>query len=380
MRFAAAFIATWRAILTHRAAFAILILATVAYGFYYPLAYQHQTATQMPLAVVDLDHSGLSRRLIADLGATEGVRLARVTGDFAEARGLLERRKIDGIVLIPADLERGVLTGTASGGLAIYVNGAYLVRASTIGSTLKSVLSGAVESALQPAARAIGLQTLTPIEVVVRPMFNTREGYGSYAVSGVAILIVHQTLLFGVVMLAADRRQALLGHVSTPGFFGVLAAFGVLGLASTLFYVGFVFWFQDYPRGGNFAGMLAATALYVPAVVLMALLVGSYFDRPERSTQVLVSISAPLFFLSGLSWPHSAMPGPLVALAWAVPSTPGILAMIKLNQMGAHLREVTPELLALATQGAVYGALAYRRWTRPGRASATASENGGVTP
>ena len=380
MKLASAFIATWRAILAHRAAFAILILATVAYGFYYPLAYQHQTATQMPLAVVDLDHSGLSRRLIADLAATEGVRLARVTGDFGEARALLERRKVDGIVLIPANLERGVPTGTASGGIAIYVNGAYLVRASAIGATLKSVLSGAVETALSPAARALGFQTLTPIDVVVRPMFNTREGYGSYAVSGVAILIVHQTLLFGVVMLAADRRQALLGHVSTPGFFGVLAAFGVLGLASTLFYVGFVFWFQDYPRGGNFAGMLAATALYVPAVVLMALLVGSFFDRPERSTQVLVSISAPLFFLSGLSWPHSAMPGPLVALAWTIPSTPGIQAMIKLNQMGAHLREVTPELLTLAAQTAVYGTLAYLRWTRPGRAPAATPDGAGVTP
>lgn len=365
MRFANAFIATWRAILSHRAAFSILILATIAYGFYYPLAYQHQTATQMPLAIVDLDHSGLSRTLAEDLAATEGVSLAEVTGDFAEARALLERRKVDAIVLIPADLERGVLAGTASGGLAIYVNGAYLVRASAIGSTLKSVLSGALEEALKGPARALGLQTLTPVEVVVRPMFNTREGYGSYAVSGVAILIVHQTLLFGVVMLAADRRTALLGHVSPPGFFGVLSAFSVLGAASTLFYVGFVFWFQDYPRGGNFGGMLLATALYVPAAILLALLVGSFFDKPERSTQVLVSISAPLFFLSGLSWPHSAMPLPLAGLAWIVPSTPGIQVMIKLNQMGAHVAEVLPELATLAAQIIVYGSLAFWRWTTP---------------
>ena len=363
MGFAEAFGATWRAILSHRAAFAILILAVVAYGFYYPLAYQHQTATQMPLAVVDLDHSQLSRTLAQNLSAAEGVRLARITGDFAEAKAMLEDRQVDAIVMIPAGVERGVLTGTASGGLAIYVNGAYLVRASAIGATLKSVLAGSVEEALKAPAHAIGLQTLTPIKVVVRPMFNTREGYGSFAVSGVAILIVHQTLLFGVVMLAADRRTTLLGRLSPPAFFGVLSAFSLLGAASTLFYVGFVFWFQDYPRGGNFGGMLLATALYVPAAILLALFVGSFFDRPERSSQVLVSLSAPLFFLSGLSWPHSAMPAPLVALAWAVPSTPGIQVMIKLNQMGAHLAEVLPELTVLAAQIAVYGALAFWRWT-----------------
>lgn len=371
MSFGQAFVATWRAILSHRAAFSILILAVVAYGFYYPLAYQHQTAGQMPLAIVDLDHSALSRALAEDVAASHGVRLAAVTSNFAEAVERLERREIDAIVLIPAGLERGVLTGTASGGLAIYVNGAYLVRASGVGATLKSVLGGAVEEALAPRAKALGLQTLTPVEVVTRPMFNTREGYGSYAVTGVAILIVHQTLLFGIVMLAADRRGQLLGKVSTPVFFGVVCAFGVLGLASTLFYTGFVFWFQDYPRGGDFLGMLVATALYVPAAILLALLVGSFFDKPERSTQALVWMSAPLFFLSGLSWPHSAMPLPLAALAWTIPSTPGIQAMIKLNQMGARLDEVTPELGALAAQALVYGGFAYWRWTRPGNHSPT---------
>ena len=365
MGFIEAFAATWRAILSHRAAFSILILAVIAYGFYYPLAYQHQVATQLPLVVVDYDNSRLSRTLIRDISAAEGVRLSGVIGDFGEARAMLEHREVDAIVLVPAGLERGLLTGTASGGIAIYVNGAYLVRASTIGATLKSVLTGAVEEAMRAPAKALGLQTLVPIQVVTRPMFNTREGYGSYAVSGVAILIVHQTLLFGVVMLASDRRQSLLGHVSPPAFLGVLGAFSLLGVASTLFYVGFVFWFQDYPRGGNLSGMLLATALYVPAVILLALWLGSFFDRPERSTQVLVSLSAPLFFLSGLSWPHSAMPPLLAALSWIVPSTPGIQAMIKLNQMGAQTREVAPELTVLALQVLVYGALALQRWTAP---------------
>ena len=365
MGFTASFRETWRAMLTHRTVFSIMILAVVAYGFYYPLAYQHQVASQMPLAVVDLDHSQLSRTLTEKLSATEGVRLARTTTDFAEARRMLERREVDAIVLIPANLERGVLAGTASGGLGIYVNGAYLVRASAIGATLTSVMTGVIGEALKPASRALGLQTVTPIETVVRPMFNTREGYGSYAVAGVGILIVHQTLLFGVVMLAADRRTTRLGRLSPSNFAGVVAAFSLLGAASTLFYVGFVFWFQDYPRGGDFWGMLLATALYVPAAILLALFIGSFFDRPERSTQMLVSISAPLFFLSGLSWPHSAMPMPIAALAWLFPSTPGMQAMVKLNQMGARPAEVAPELLALAAQITVYGALAYWRWTAP---------------
>ncbi|MGS9526895.1 hypothetical protein ACQWJM_24185, partial [Salmonella enterica subsp. enterica serovar Infantis] len=43
-------------------------------------------------------------------------------------------------------------------------------------------------------------------------------------------------------------------------------------------------------------------------------------------------------------------------------STPGIEAMVKLNQMGASLGEVAPELTALVAQILVYGALAGWRW------------------
>lgn len=361
--FVQAFRETWREILARRAAFSILILAVFAYGFYYPLAYQHQTATQLPLAVVDLDQSGLSRTLINDISAAQGVRLVQVGADFKDAEAKLARRDVDAIVYIPAHLERSLLTGAPPGGLAIFVNGAYLVRASAVGAALRTVMTGAVEDALAEPARALGLKTLTPIKIVQRPMFNTREGYGSYVVSGVAILIVHQTLLFGVVMLAAawrDRRRAL----PPAAFGGIVAAFSLLGLGATLFYVGFVFWFQDYPRAGDFLGMLFCTALYVPAIVLMALFIGSFFDLPERSTQILASISAPLFFFSGLSWPLSAMPAPLATAVWAIPATPGIRAMVKLNQMGARLDEIRPELAVLAAQIVVYGALAYWRWGR----------------
>ena len=68
----------------------------------------HVNDTQLTL-VVDHDHSGLSRTLIKDISATEGVRLAGVVGDFGEAKTMLERRQVDAIVLIPADLERGLL-------------------------------------------------------------------------------------------------------------------------------------------------------------------------------------------------------------------------------------------------------------------------------
>ncbi|MBO9710480.1 MAG: ABC transporter permease [Caulobacter sp.] len=358
--FVAAYLAAWRAILSSRPAASMLLLAVVAYAFYYPMAYRSQVATRLPIAVVDQDHSGLSRKLVQHLSGANRVSVAMRTGDFAQAQAALQRRQVDAIILVPSRLERGVLTGAPATGLAVYVNGAYLVRASTVGATVQEVLAGAVEETVGPIARAAGVRALIPVKTDTRPMFNVAQGYGSYVVPGVSVLIIHQTLLMGIVVLAAGRRGGIVP--TRRDFLGVAAAFATIGVAGCLFYFGFVFWLQDYPRGGNLLGMLLATALYVPAVVFFALFLGSAFDRPERSAQVLAASSVPFFFLSGLAWPFDAMPPPLAWAARLIPSTDGIQAFVKLNQMGASVAEVWPELAMLAALAVGYGLLAWWRW------------------
>jgi len=369
---------TLRSVATTRPALMILVLAGVLYGFYYPAAYQHEVATQLPIAVVDLDQSPPSRQVVARLLAAPQLSLASQTQDFAAARAQLLRREIDAIVLIPPDFERGVLSGTQPDAVAFYVNGAYIVRASAIGEALQAVLGDAVAHALEGPARALGLPSLAPVQLIGHPLFNTREGYGSYVVPGVAVIIVHQTLLMGVVLLMGERRRLGQTFASATQLLGSASAFVLIGLCSALFYFGFVFWFQDYPRGGEFGAMALASLLFVGATVAFALLLGSFFDRGERSAQFLAASSALIFFLSGLPWPFSAMPPALAALAQALPATAGVQALVKVNQMQAQFHEIGPELLTLALLIVVYGALAWWRWRvvlarRPAAAGALAS-------
>jgi ABC-2 type transport system permease protein len=52
------------------------------------------------------------------------------------------------------------------------------------------------------------------------------------------------------------------------------------------------------------------------------------------------------------------MPAAVNALAMLIPTTPGIFGFIKLNQMGASLREILPELLNMAGLFLLYAGLA----------------------
>lgn len=355
---------TLHAVFTTRPALMILVLAGFLYGFYYPAAYQHQVATQLPVALVDLDQSPASRRITERLLATPQVRLVQQLQDFEAGRAMLQRRQVDGLVLIPANFERGVLSGTRPDAIAFYLNGAYIVRTSAIGEGLQSALQDAVAQALEGPMRALGIRNLTPVKMIAHPLFNTREGYGSYVVPGVAVVIVHQTLFMGIVLLMGERRRTGRRFGNAAEVLGSALAFALIGLMTALFYFGFVFWFQDYPRAGGFGAMLLATVLFVGATVAFAMFIGSFFDRGERSAQFLAASSALIFFLSGVPWPFAAMPAPLAAMAHLLPSTPGVQALVKINQMDAQLADVLPELGSLAAQFAAYGLLALWRYLK----------------
>ena len=68
---------------------------------------------------------------------------------------------------------------------------------------------------------------------------------------------------------------------------GRVAGLSCIGLASGAFYFGWVFFLQDYPRGGNPLAAALLLLLYVPAVCALGLVIGCWVRDRERALQVL---------------------------------------------------------------------------------------------
>ncbi len=339
-----------------RSALATLILAVVLYSFFYPAAYQAQVVSSLPVAVVDLDHTGLSRALIRRVAATQGAHLAAMPATVDEARALLVSDQVDAILIIPAGLSRDAARGRA-GQIMLFGSGLNLNRAKTTLAALGEALGATARDAAVARARYTGAPVAPSIILIPHPLYNTREGYGSAVVPAVAPIIIHQTLLFGMGLLAGTRREAKAGlRFSLPGFAGVASAFAVLGMINALYYEGWMYWIQDFPVTGGLGPALVTTAFFISATVMFAMFVGSYFRTRERSVQLLAVTTLPMFFLSGFTWP--AAPLPLHWLAQLLPTTPGIAALVGVNQMGASLAEVRGSLGHLALLATGYGALA----------------------
>ena len=64
--------------------------------------------------------------------------------------------------------------------------------------------------------------------------------------------------------------------------------------------------------------------------------------------QLVLFTSIPLAFLGGFTWPVEALPEPLQWLRWLSPSTAGIEASLRFNQLGAPLWAGLSQLAWLA--------------------------------
>ncbi|MCZ2103406.1 MAG: ABC transporter permease [Burkholderiales bacterium] len=364
------FMHTLHTVVINRPIVLTAVAAVVLYGFYYPSAYSIQTVVKIPVAAVDLDHSPLSRSLLRNLDATRVVRIATQVDSIAEAQQLLRADDVDGVIVVASGLQASVLKGQP-GGVSVDLKGAYLVRARFIGEALRGAIGGAMAEIVQPLAHVAHVGQVT---VQQRALFNPDNGYGSYVVPGVASIILQATLLFGVAMFMGLKRERGPWRMSHRAFLGTWSAFTLLGSLMSGFFFGFVFWFQDYPRGGNLWGLLLCVPLFAASVSALGLLVGSLFERHERSMQILAGTSIPVFFLSGLSWPFLAMPPLMVALAQLIPSTTAVLMFVQLNGMGASLHEIAPKVATLALLALLYGACAWLRLTAPPAVRSPASQ------
>ncbi len=100
--------------LTDRGVKGLMVLAPLLYSVFYPQPYLGQTLRHIPIAVVDLDRTEISRQLITTLDADEAVQVAVRTDTLAEAQEQLFRRKVFGIIEIPPGTAREFLKGNAA--------------------------------------------------------------------------------------------------------------------------------------------------------------------------------------------------------------------------------------------------------------------------
>lgn len=360
-----AFRALFAAIFADRAATLLLLLSPLIYAGFYPSAYTGEVVVRAPVVVVDDDRTAASRGLAIRVGAVQQTEVVASVASSAEAQVWLADGRAVAALIIPQGFGEDIARGDA-GTVLLTGNGAYLLRASTALTGIGAALGQTGREAAREQARAAGPPTQPALALVPRPLFNTREGYGAAVFPGVAFVIIHQSLLLGLALLAGTARERMgpSMRLAPRQLAGIALAASCIGLLEVCWFVGMVFWWHDYPRAAApLIDVMAGAVLFVAATVAAALALASLFRTRERPLQLGLAISLPLFFLTGLSWPAEATPVALVALARLFPTTSGLELMVGLNQMGGALVDYWPAALNLALLTLLFGLFSVWRWT-----------------
>jgi ABC-2 type transport system permease protein len=365
---AGAFAAEWRRVLADRSVLGLFIIAPLLYGIYYPQPYLGQLLRDVPIAVVDHDRSALSRRFVQTLAAHEAVKVALRADTLAEAQQALYDRAVFAILEVPVNTEREMLKGNKAR-LPAFVDSTYFM-------VFNRTLQGVAETALATTSDLVAQETrsdgglykaalaaLSPVDLLMVPLYNPTGGYASYVVPAAFVLILQQTLLMGAAMLGGVAYETGGARARTARG-SALAVLGQ-GLAHLTIYIApTAFLLIILPRVYGFStlGRPLDLALFAAAFVLatsfMGQAAGAFFKRRETAVVLFIATSLPQFFLVGVSWPAEAIPPALRAFGRLFPSESAIDGLVRINQMGATLAEVGHDWRALWLLAALYFALA----------------------
>ena len=84
------------------------ILVPLFYPLLYSWIYTNEVVREVPVAVVDLSHSTMSREFIRQFDASPDVRVARYCTNLDEAKDVVGRQDAFGVIYFPTDFQTRV--------------------------------------------------------------------------------------------------------------------------------------------------------------------------------------------------------------------------------------------------------------------------------
>ena len=283
---------------------------------------------------------------------------------MTEAEQLLREQKVHGIIYFPRDFADQLADPLGQAHISLYcdmssflyMKAIYLSCNQVMLEDMRNIQIDRYEQMGIGKDMAWALVQDAPYHEVA--LFTPTGGYGSILIPAVLILILHQTLFFGICMLTGTAREENRENYSLRNLIGRAMAYFLVyyGLAAIL--LGLYPRLFGLPHIGQFGDILPLMVPYLLAVIFFSLCVSMFIRNRESGLVLLISSSLIFLFLAGISWPKEMIPDEWWYIACCIPYTFGAHAFIHINSMGASLAATSTEFIGLCIQTVAYFLLA----------------------
>ena len=318
-----------KAVVKDQGVLIFFILVPLGYPLLYTFIYTNETVREVPAAVVDNNRSSLSREYLRLVDAGADLEIVSHCSDMEEAKTLLKSGKVYGIIYIPESFSRDITKGVQTH-VTIYcdMSGMLYYKAMLTANTNASLVMNKqikIERSGNTTIRQDEVST-SPIAYEDISIFNPQNGFASFLIPAVLILIIQQTLLLGVGLSAGTARENNRFRDLIPmsrHYHGTLRI--VLGKSLTylmIYAVMATYMLCLVPKMFSLvqiaqAGTLAAFMFpYILACIFFAMTCSIFIHHREACMMIYVFTSVPLLFISGISWPGTAIPKFWEVVSW----------------------------------------------------------------
>lgn len=274
----------------------------------------------LPIAIVDGDHSVLSRRLTTMIDATPEVTVRFEIPDTYEGERLIRRGEVGAMVIIPHNFEKYILSLTQTP-VEAYISGTNILENGLISKALQASIATfsvgiQMQTLLQQGlSESQALAQAMPIRFDKRVLFNPYTNYSYYlSPSFMPMMILIFTMLSTIFAIGSELRYSTAGE-------WILSANGSIATAligkltptfiamTSMAMIMFILLFEviGVPLRGSVWLLITSCEIFIITYMGIAVFIVAITADMRLAMSLGGGYSVMAFSLSGLTFPTMAM-------------------------------------------------------------------------
>lgn len=355
----------FRNMVSDSGAMLLLVFAMTIYTLIYSIAYGAEVVEDVAIGVVDDDMTPSSRNLINGLKAGPNTVVDYEPSTMSEAKHLFYDNEIDGIVYIPQGYERDLMAGLQAN-VALVLDGSHmLLYRQVLQQAASDILTlGAdveVERLMASGVDVAEIASIVePVALQTHLLYNRNLGYGSFVMPSILMVIIQQTIVIGLGLMAARRREQGLFCPQYSFSDAVVSVVGKMLFYTAIYSVSLsvalcVIWpIFGFPYEGHLVDIVVFFIIFMVAAVGLGITLSHLFRRREAPMMLLLWCSVPILLLAGVSYPKEAFPEWLYLIGRLLPSSSAVEIFISISSCGASLWDQSERVELLLLLAVIY--------------------------
>ena len=348
----------FKRIFSNNVLLAIFIGAPIFYGVLFGYVYKQAKVIDLPIVIIDQDHSPTSDKIIDAFIDNEALLVSDIRYTPGNVMEEMPAKQYDAVITLPVNFEADILQKRHPE-IRVDLNMANILNANTASKNIQSVLmslnagieiEGLKKKGIHPSE---ALAAYESFKINFNKLYNATGNYATFMLPGLLVAIMQQIIFLAMALVFArdfedghfdlliNQNRFSLYHIALKSIPFLLMIPVIWMIISFL-----IPYFKIDIDIFNLPMLVLATLLTL-ASMCIGMLFSIAIPSQLKATELLMVISTPAFILSGFTWPTLAFPNAIANIAQFIPSTQFLNGFRKIAFYGGDLASIKPEINTL---------------------------------